>query len=136
VTATTSTITQSGVNAQVPNIGSVTTYELWFLPVNRLISGSYIIITFPSQTSIDTTSGACSLTTSGILFSCSITSATSIRMNLNSIANAGTNLTLTVSRVTNPLLTSPTSSFSIKTYYSDDLTLVDQLTTGMSITAT
>lgn len=63
-------------------------------------------------------------------------SATSIRVNLNSIANAGTNLTITVSRVTNPFVTSPTSSFAIRTHYSDDLSLVDQLSSGMSITAT
>ena len=48
VAATASTITQSEVRPQILNIGSVTSYDLWFVSVNRLISGSYVIITFPA----------------------------------------------------------------------------------------
>lgn len=50
--------------------------------------------------------------------------------------NPSTNLTLTVTRVTNSLLTSPSSSFLINSYYLDDLSIVDQLLTGMTISAT
>ncbi len=47
ITANPGTITQSGVSAQSLSIGAVTTYNLWFVSVNNLISGSYVIINFP-----------------------------------------------------------------------------------------
>lgn len=47
ITANPSTITQSGVSVQTLSIGAVTTYTLWFVSVNNLISGSYVIVNFP-----------------------------------------------------------------------------------------
>ena len=56
-------------------------------------------------------------------------------MTLLQSINAGTNLTLTITKVTNPLLTIPSSSFNINTYYMDDASVVDMLLTGLTITA-
>lgn len=47
VTCNPSTILQYGVRPQLRNIGSTTSYDLWFINVNRLLISSYLIITFP-----------------------------------------------------------------------------------------
>jgi hypothetical protein len=82
------------------------------------------------------TNSTCSLTNSGISSRCTIASTTSLKVNLDSIVNPAINLTLSINKVVNSLLTAPSSTFMIKTYYSDDTSLVDQLITGLTITAT
>jgi len=134
-TGTSSTITQSGVKPQLTTIGSVTSYDLWFVTINKLISGSYINITFPAETQVNTTTSTCTLN-NGITSTCVVVSANLIKVTLSQTVSSGTNLSLAVTKVTNPLLTSPSSSFVINTYYVDDQSVVDQLSTGLTVLAT
>ncbi len=48
IIASPSIITQANAKAQVTIIGSVTSYDIWFVTVNKLIVGSFINIIFPS----------------------------------------------------------------------------------------
>ena len=135
ITSSSSTIINAGVSANPLNIGSVTTYNIWFVTVNRLVAGSYFKIMFPAQIKLNQTTSVCTLTTNGVVSNCVPDTLTSIKVTLSSVVNAGTNLTLTITLITNPLTTVPTDSFIIRTYYLDDLTLVDQLTSNLTITA-
>jgi hypothetical protein len=65
-----------------------------------------------------------------------VDTATSIKIVLLSMVAGGTNLTVSVTKVTNSYLTVPSSSFTIQTYYSDSSSLVDQLNSGLTVTAT
>lgn len=79
---------------------------------------------------------SCTINNNGVSGSCVVVSASLITITLSQVVNSGTNLTFTVTKVTNPLLTSPSSSFTIYTYYIDDTGLVDQLISGLTITTT
>lgn len=103
--------------------------------VNKLITGSYVNITFPNETSLNTTTSSCTITNNTISATCTVVSSNIITITLSQVVNGGSNLTLTVTKVTNPLLTSPSSSFTIYSYYVDDSSVVDQLATGLSISA-
>lgn len=122
-----------GVSPNVANIGSITTYTIWFVIVNKLGTDSFFTINFPSQIKLTVGSSACTLTNTGIVSSCAVDSSSSIKVDLDSTINSGVNMTLTITFVINPLTTTPTDSFVIRTYYMDSLSLVDQLTSGLIV---
>lgn len=136
ITSTPSTIAQSGLKATVTSIGSVTTYTLWFVTVNKLTSESFIQITFPTQINLTVNQSSCLVSNPLILYQCVVGSITSIKVLLDSNLNPGTNLSFTITKVTNPMTTVPTDSFTIRTYYMDEASLVDQLNNGLTFTAT
>lgn len=59
-----------------------------------------------------------------------------LTVDINTVVAAGTNFTVVVNGVSNPTTTTPTGTFTIYTYYEDTISLVDQLLTGLTITAT
>lgn len=122
-----------GVSPNIANIGSVTIYNIWFVLVNKLGTDSFFNINFPSQIKLTLGSSVCTLTNSGIVSSCLVDSSSSIKVDLDSTINSGVNMTVTVTFVVNPLTTTPTDSFIIRTYFMDNLSLVDQLTTGLIV---
>lgn len=129
ITATASTITTAAFVAQTTTAYSVGSSTFSFIIVNALISDSYAVIQFPAEMSVISTS---TCTTS--FGSCSINSNT-VTLDLNASYAAGTNLSVSLSQVRNPLTTLPTSTFSISTYYNSSDSLVDQMTTGLTFTA-
>ena len=132
IVSTPSTITQFGVTASNTSINAVTRYTLWFRSVNQLISTSFIIVNFPST--INLVGSSCSL--SGIASTCIVNNISTITIDINTIVPAGTNYTIVINSVTNPATTTTTSSFVIYTYYQDSISLVDQLLSGLTVTAT
>ena len=132
IVSTPSTITQFGVTASNTSINAVTRYTLWFRSVNQLISTSFIIVNFPSA--INLVGSSCSL--SGIASTCIVNNISTITIDINTIVPAGTNYTIVINSVTNPATTTTTSSFVIYTYYQDSISLVDQLLSGLTVTAT
>lgn len=127
-----SQISESGVSAAVTSIGSKTTYSLWFKTINRLISNSFVIVTFPSEISLNTSTSVCTATSG----TCAIQNSSALKVTLSSIVTAATNISISITNVANPLTTTPTSSFSIVTYYDSATSIVDQLNTGLIMTAT
>lgn len=101
--------------------------------MNKLGTDSFFTINFPSQIKLTVGSSACTLTNTGIVSSCAVDSSSSIKVDLDSTINSGVNMTLTITFVLNPLTTTPTDSFVIRTYYMDSLSLVDQLTSGLIV---
>lgn len=134
IVASPSTIVESGVSATNTSINAVSRYTLWFRNINRLISTSFIIINFPPQITLTPGTSTCSLT--GISSNCVINNASMLTVDINTVVVGGTNFSIVVNGVNNPSTTTPTSSFSIYTYYEDNLSLVDQLLTGLTLTAT
>jgi hypothetical protein len=61
IVCTPSTITSSGISLSVTNINSVSSYTVWFLTVNQLVSNSFILVNFPVDVKIASGS-ACTLT--------------------------------------------------------------------------
>lgn len=110
----------------------MTRYTLWFKNINRLISTSYFYIIWPNTITIS--SATCSLT--GISSTCVITNSSAILVDINTIINAGTNLSIVINSVKNPSTTTPTSSISIYSYYEDGQSSVDELFNGPTVTAT
>ena len=134
VSATVSTIVMSAANMLDTSIGVVSSLTVSFTTVNALITGSKIIITVPGEISliIGTSSCSCSISST-----CSVTNTSSILVNINAISvAAATNVPITITSVNNPPTTTTTSSFTIGTYYTNDSTPVDRLTSGLTLTAT
>lgn len=134
IVASPSTMVESGVSATNTSINAVSRYTVWFRNINRLISTSFIIINFPPQITLAPGTSTCSLT--GISSNCVINNASMLTVDINTVVVGGTNFSIVVNGVNNPSTTTPTSSFSIYTYYEDSLSLVDQLLTGLTLTAT
>ena len=132
ITATPSTITSGGISVTNTSLNAITTYNIWFITVNTLVVSSFIIVSFPSTISL--VGSTCSLANINSL--CTVTNATAINIVLNTVVSGNTNISITISSVTNPVTTTPTSSISIVTYYNDIDSVVDMLTTGLIVTAT
>lgn len=71
----------------------------------------------------------------GISAFCTVNNRSTITVDINTILNAGTNITIIINSVANPSTTTPTSSFVIITYYQDSASVVDQLLSGLTVTA-
>lgn len=67
---------------------------------------------------------------------CSVISGTLLEIDINSVVFAGSNLSITITSIRNPTVTTPTNSITITTFYEDEQSVVDQLTNGLPITAT
>jgi hypothetical protein len=63
-------------------------------------------------------------------------SGNTVTVNVNLSISGGNNITTLLTLVQNPLTTVASSSFSISTYYDTSNSLVDQLTSGLTFTAT
>jgi hypothetical protein len=57
-----------------------------------------------------------------------------INLALNASVNALTNISVILSNMVNPTTTTPTSSILVTTYYSDINSVVDQISSGLSVT--
>jgi hypothetical protein len=114
-------------------INAIATYTFTFTTINNLISGSMIIITFPSYISIQA-GGTCS-STNGLL-SCSVTSTTIVTITISGSISKGTSISVTINSVINPSQALTTPSFTIGTYYDSGIdSLVDSLSSGMTFTS-
>lgn len=105
-------------------------YNLSFTTINAISGLGIITVVFPLEVTLSTTSSVC--TTS--YFSCSVNS-TAITVKTGSVVAAGTNVSISVSNIANPVTTTPSSPFQISTYFSATDELVDQLLTGPTVKA-
>lgn len=85
----------------------------------------------PSQ--LSTTASVCSLL--NITSSCTVTNQSVFTIVINAAIAAQTNITIQLTNFLNPITTTPTSSFIIKTYYQNLNQLVDQLLANLTVTA-
>jgi len=124
-------ITSSGISVTNTSIGATTQYAIWFQTVNKLISGSFIQLVFPSSLPLTTGTTTCSSSISG---TCSVVNTTTIVLTLTASINGLTNVSVNVNNINNPTTTTPTSSITVTTYYSDITSIVDQITSGIIVT--
>lgn len=115
------------------SINAISKYTISFKTTNRLITTSFVVIVLPASLAIYAGT-TCSLT--GFASTCAINSTLTLTVDINTIINAGSNLTVVINAVTNAATTTPTSSITITTYYEDTQSVVDQLTSGLTVTAT
>jgi len=132
ITASPSTIVSYGMNIATTSINALTGYTVWFVTINQLVIGSYIVVVFPSEVSL--LGSTCSLASFSSV--CVVNNSTSLTVTLNTLASSNTNMTITISSVSNPATTTPTGSLIITTYYMDNQSVVDQLVSGLIVTAT
>ena len=100
--------------------------------VNQLKSGSQVVVEVPAEISL--TGGSCLVVDVGS--TCAINNGTHLTATLSTVLAAATNVTIRVSSVTNPATTTTTGSLLITTYYEDTQSVVDELKTGVTVTAT
>lgn len=134
IVSTPSTITEFGINVANTSINAISRNTIWLKTLNRLISTSFIMLVFPSQISLSPSTSTCTL--SSYSSTCSITNTSTLVIDINTIINAGSNLSVIVNGVTGPATTTPTGSIGIYSYYEDAVSLVDQLNSGFTVTAT
>jgi len=132
-TFTPSTIISAVVTALNSSIGVTTNMTLSFTTINTLILNSKIIVTLP----IEITSTNSSSCIANISSTCTVLNSTSFFVNINVAAILkGSTISITMNNVTNPSTTTPTSSFSLTTYYYNTSTPTDVMTSGASFTST
>lgn len=129
-TFTPSVITTASVSATNTSMGIITNLSFVFTTNNTLISNSKIILILPSQIGT-TNSSTCVCSVSS---TCTLYNSTSFLVNINAgIVPGSTSITLTLNNVINPLTTTPTSSFSLTTYYYNLSTPTDVLSTSVTL---
>lgn len=133
IVSTPSTILWSECVVTNTSINAISKYTISFKTINRLITTSFIVIDLPSSMSIYNGT-SCSLT--GYASVCQVNSAFKLTVDINTIINGGTNLSIVINAVTNPPTTTPTASINITTYYEDTISVVDRLISGLTVTAT
>lgn len=129
VQAVAATITVASVSAQNNLAYAIGQFTVSFTTINNLVSGSFAVIQFPSEMSIDPSS-TCSTSVGSCFFS-----GNTVTANVQSPASGGSIISTVLSMVQNPLTTTASSTFSISTYYDASDSLVDQLTAGLTFTA-
>jgi hypothetical protein len=129
---TSSSITVANVTALDFSIGITTNLTFTFTSVNSLIANSKIIVTLPSQiSSTGTSSCLCNISSTCILYN-----STSFLVNINAQAvTGGTNFAISLNNIVNPPTTTPTSNFSLATYYYNASTVTDVLGVAVSLSA-
>jgi hypothetical protein len=128
------TLTAASLLISSLSVNVLTQYVINFRTVNALTTGSYIGVTFPSTLQL-TTGNTCSSNTTGL--ACTVTTSTYANISISRTLTAATSLSLTFSSVTNPNQVLTTSSITVATYYDSGLdSLVDQLTSGLTMTST
>jgi hypothetical protein len=133
ISSTVSTMSSYNVSVSNTSIGATTQYVIWFQTINKLVSGSFIQIIFPSSLPITLNQTVCSISVTG---TCSYTNTTAINISLTASVNALTNISVTLNNMVNPTTTTPTNSITVTTYYSDITSIVDQITSGLTVTCT
>lgn len=132
LTSVISTIVTASASFSNNSIGASSTLTVSFTSVNTLISGSIVLIIIPPEITLSG-SASCSSTISS---SCSLFNSTTVSIGiLAATVPAGSNFQITIGQVSNPPTTTPTSSFTIHTYYYNLSTPVDQLTSGLVLQA-
>jgi hypothetical protein len=126
-------MTSYNISVSNTSIGATTQYLIWFQTINKLISGSFIQIMLPSTLSLILNQTVCSTSVTG---ECSFINTTAINISLTASINPLTNISLTLNNMMNPTTTTPTSSITVTTYYSDLTSIVDQITSGLTVTCT
>lgn len=129
IQAVPSTITVANVSAQNSLAYAIGQFSVSFTSANALVQGSFAVLQFPTEMSIATAS-TCSTNVGSCFFS-----GNTVTINVQSAVAGGSNITTVLSLVQNPLTTTPSSTFSISTYYDTSDSLVDQLTSGLTFTA-
>jgi hypothetical protein len=116
-----STLVQFAISSNNTSINQLAIYKLWFIIINKLKTNSVILLKLPNQ--LNTLGLTCAFSAAS---SCAILNSSFIRVVLTVTAlNPGTNLSITLTNILNPVTTTPTSSFSIFTYYYNESTPVD-----------
>lgn len=129
ITSSASTITSAGLSLSAVGIGAYATYTIWFVTVNKLVSGSTIVMTFPAEISLASSSQP-ALTTHPFSSS-SISGSVTATITLSAVVAAGSNVTINIANVKNPPTTTQTPTIQVRTYYTAGSTrLVDQLISG------
>lgn len=132
LTSVTSTIVTAGASLSNNSIGATSTLTVSFTSVNALITNSLVLVTVPPEISL---AGFTSCS-SNIPSSCSLHNSTAILITISAATvPAATNFQITIISVSNPSTTTPTSTFTIRTYYYNLSTPVDQLTSGLTLQA-
>lgn len=129
LTADPSPITVTSISIPTKGINLTSTYSISFTIINALLGTSTIVIVFPPELALTGTS-ICSTT----FLSCMM-NTTSAVIKTGAPVSAGSNLTVNVSNVRNSLTTTASSSFQISTYYNSTDELVDQIVSGLTVTA-
>lgn len=129
VTPSASNITVSNVVFTPKNANQISTYSLSFTTINNLVLNSFVVIKFPPEIKVNSNSTCVSL-----VGTCSADpNLQSINLSLNSALAAPYSVGVNITNVLNPYNTIPSSSFTISSYYNNSDSLVDTLTSGLTI---
>lgn len=132
ISSVVSQITTSKVEFNPQNANKLSQYTISFISVNNLISGSFITVLFPPETTLNSNSSCTS--TLGV---CSANSSTnSINITLSASVAKTSNVSIVITNVMNPYTTTTTSSFKIYSYYNSSDSMVDILESGLTVKAT
>jgi hypothetical protein len=132
-TFATSDILGGVVTATNSAMGATNNQTLTFTTINNLVANSKIIVNLPVEI-VSTNASSCVASVSS---TCVLFNSTSFLVNINTAALIkGSSISITMNNVINPTTTSPTSTYTLTTYYYNTSTPTDVLSSGALFTAT